>query len=356
MVKVNKKALIASALLLLGAGKSTQAKQIQSEPKRVVKENVADTTKREDTGTVALDAVAPMQSNVKISNVRQSLYAEAMAFTYATPENFRLVWAPLFVIQPTMTIDDKLVVGFTTTQMFQNYASDKLTPTIHDIYTHAKMKIGTGEVFAKLGNFSALNYAGEFSANMPVSYFFQNAVYMQSGHYLPMAAIGGVRGKHFSLGAGYASHEHRLQFAPNGDIILVGELLLNKVKFGTLWMVGPTKSIGDLQMIYNSGANSALLLEFIGVNTEKFGAHAAYTYKIIDDQALLLVNGYWQNGGIAGWHLGGRHIASGIYGSFGFTYNDPLLKGTAKYDDVSPVLELGIKKDIFSLFNPAKTK
>lgn len=356
MTKVNKKALAISALLLLGAGKSTQAKQIQSEPKRVVKENVADTTKRDDNDTVALDAVAPMQSNVKLSNVRQSLYAEAMAFTYATPENFRLVWAPLFVIQPKMTINDKLSVGFTTTQMFQNYTSDKLTPTIHDIYTHIEMKIGSGEVFAKLGNFSALNYAGEFSANMPVSYFFQNAIYMQSGHYLPMAAIGGVRGKHFSLGAGYASHEHRLQFAPNGDIIFVGELLLNKVKFGTLWMVGPTKSVGDLQMIYNSVANSALLLEFIGINSENFGAHASYTHKMINDQALLMVNAYWQKDNIAGWHIGVRHLDTGIYGALGFTHNDPLLKGTPTYQEVTPALELGLKKDIFSLLKSHKTK
>ena len=356
MTKVNKKALAISALLLLGTGKSTPAKNVQPETKRVAKENIVDTPKQEESDTIWIQPPKNQQSNVKFTDVKQSIYAEAMAFTYATPENFRLVWAPLFVIQPTMTINDKLSVGFTTTQMFQNYTSDKLTPTIHDIYTHAELKIGRGEVFAKLGNFSALNYAGEFSANMPVSYFFQNAIYMQSGHYLPMAAIGGVRGKHFSLGAGYASHEHRLQFAPNGDIILVGELLLNKIKFGTLWMVGPTKSIGDLQMIYNSGANSALLLEFIGINSKNFGAHASYTHKMIDDQALLMVNAYWQKDNIAGWHIGARHLDTGIYGALGFTHNDPLLKGTPTYQEVTPVLELGIKKDIFSLLKSPKTK
>lgn len=313
-------------LLLLGSGKASHAQTTRPEPEPAVKER---TISNDDT------------TRVTFSPAEKAIYAEAIGFTYATPENFKLVWAPLLVIKPTMTINDKYTVGFTTTQMFQNYTSDKLTPTIHDMYAHGDVKLGPVDAFVNVGNFSALNYASEMSHNMPMSYFFQNAIYMQSGHYMPMAIMGGIRGKHFSLSAGHAKHEHRLQFNGPGEFVVAGEAIFKRCKFGTFWMLGPDKKIGDVQFAYNYGL-SALLIEFIGIGDEHVGGHATYSCKVADNQAIVFVNAYGQKDGIAGWHIGGRHNASGIYANMGFTYHDPLLRGTEKYEEPTPTLELGI--------------
>ena len=340
MTGLNRKTFTALTLiLLLGAGKASHAQNTRPPKKQIVKEKLAQN---------------PDSACVSFSPVNESIYMEAIGFTYATPENFKLVWAPLLVVQPTVTVNNKYTIGFTTTQMFQNYTNDKLVPTIHDIYAHAKANVGPVNAFVILGNFSALNYAGQMSKHMPMSYFFQNAIYMQSGHYLPMAIMGGIRNDKFSLSAGYAKKEHRLQFNGPGDVIITGEAFFKKFKIGTLWMLGHNQKVGDVQFVYDAGMRSALLIEFIGIGTDNIGGHMTYSYKIANDQAQLLVNAYGQKNGIAGWHLGGRHINSGIYFDMGFTYHDPLLQGTEKYETPTPILELGIRKPL--LLHQEKTK
>ena len=337
-------------LLMLGVGKVGNAQNTDTDDFSQHKtENIkAKKITTSDVDTVQFDSVSNEKNGVKFSDVAQSMYMEVEAFSFATPYTTKLIWTPLFVIKPTVTFNNKLSVGFTTTQMVQNYTTENMTAIMHDMYAHAELKFKKFETFANVGYFSALNYAGESAKYMPISYFFENAIKMHSGHYMPSAAMLGVRNEHFSVGAGYAEFGPKLQFNGGGDFVIVGEAFFDKLKIGTFWMLNKGKYVGDLQLMYKSDSGNFALFELLNIGSPEFGIHGIYAFGIAKD-AVIFVNGYKQfNDGIAGAQVGIRHMPSGVYLSCGVTCGNILLSNTNGFE-VSPVIELGCRQALVPL-------
>ena len=291
------------------------------------------------------------EKHVKFSKAQQSLYIEIEGFSFTTNGNTQLKWTPLMVIKPTITFNDKLCVGFTTTQMVQNYTTENMTSIMHDMFAHAKLNINKDfNIFLNVGYFSALNYAGEFATFMPISYFFENAIVMHSGHYLQTAGMVGVSNKNFSFGAGY-KEDKKFQINGGGDIVVVGEAFFEKFKIGTLWMFNSNKCIGDLQIAYNPNDKNSGLLEFTNICNKDFSIHMIYNVKV-HNNAMLFINTYTQiNDGPKGVHVGIRFSSTGIYVAIGGTYHDFLLKNSPEYNRFAPMIEIGIRQGFLQLLN-----
>lgn len=313
---------------------------------RAKKEKVTNDTLRMQTmtHTMPLQPVReqniPKNPSVKFSNTDESLYVELEAFTNATTDNVKCVFAPLVVIKPFVRFNDKLDIGITTTQMVQNYTSDKMTTLTHDMYAHAKLRTPSGNFTLKAGNFSAMNYAGNFLTAMPINNFFINALSMGSGHFYPRAIVGGFSNNELAFQIGYAEEKTPgFKFTGGGAVVIATEAFIeDSFKGGLLLTIGKDKTIIDIQAVFGN----SLLLEVTNIGNQA-GFHGAYKCSCARGNIDIFINGFKQmDDGIAGGAAGLRHTKSGTYAAIGATYHDPMRKANENYDKVTPYAEFGI--------------
>ncbi len=285
----------------------------------------------------------PKNPNVKISNLDESLDVQLWTFTNATTDNVKCVFAPLVVIKPFIRFKDRFDIGITTTQMVQNYTSDKMTTLTHDIYAHAKLRTRVGDFSIRAGNFSAMNYAGDFLIAMPINNFFINAMYLKSGHYYPRAIIGGFSNNELAVQIGYAEENAGgFKFTGGGAVVIASEVFIEDIfKGGFLVTIGE-KTVLDFQIVWTPNNQNSLLLEVTGINNQA-GFHGAYKHTFTRGNMDIFVNGFKQTGdGVAGGALGLRHTKSGAYAAIGATYHDPMQKANENYKNFAPYAEFGI--------------
>ena len=285
----------------------------------------------------------PKNPNVKISNLDESLYIELETFTNATTDNVKCVFAPLVVIKPFIRFKDRFDIGITTTQMVQNYTSDKMTTLTHNMYAHAKLRTRVGNFLFQVGKFSAMNYAGDFLIAMPINNFFINALYMRSGHFYPRAIIGGFSNNEMAIQIGYAEENAGgLKFTGGGAVVIASEVFIEDIfKGGFLVTIGE-KTVLDFQIVWTPNNQNSLLLEVTGINNQA-GFHGAYKHTFTRGNMDIFVNGFKQTGdGVAGGAVGLRHTKSGAYAAIGATYHDPMHGANENYEKITPYAEFGI--------------
>ena len=331
------------ALCLAGPAHAQNTRQNR---RRAKTEKVANDTLRTQTmtHTMPLQPVReqniPKNRSVKFSNTDESLYVELETFTNATTDNVKCVFAPLVVIKPFVRFYDKLDIGITTTQMVQNYTSDKMTMLTHDMYAYARLRARAGNFALKMGNFSVMNYAGNFSTAMPINNFFINALSMGSGHYYPRAIVGGFSNNELAIQIGYAEENgNGFKFTGGGAVVIASEAFIgDSFKGGLLLTIGEEKTVIDIQAIFGN----SLLLEVTNIGNQT-GFHGAYKYSCKRGNMDIFVNGFKRmDDGVAGGAAGLRHTKSGTYAAIGATYHDPMQKTNEKYDKVTPYAEFGI--------------
>ena len=368
--RFDKKYFIALAMFLFMAGRASaqnlSEKREKSEKITEIKSNDNDIDKSLTlTHTMPIDnrrtKLLAQNPKIKISNVEDALYTELWTFANTTGADTKLVFAPLVVLKPFVRIKDKLTVGFTTTQMVQNYTEKSMTSMIHDMYAHATLKTSDCDLYVKVGNFSVLNYSADFAKYMPVSTFFLNAINLQSGAYFPRAIVVGEYDNNQSLALGYMENGSGFKFDGNdGYAICMMEVKGDWAKLGGLIKTNAKHTVGNIHFSCALTKKDEVLLQFLNIGMgEQFAIHGTYGHKFKDDKATLSVNGFYQTKqGVAGGNINLRHSSSGAYASVGATYHDPLREflpdGThnEKYDKFTPFVEFGIIKSLY----PIKTR
>ena len=288
----------------------------------------------------------PKNPNIKISNLNESLNVQLWTFTNATTDNVKCVFAPLVIIKPFIRFKDKFDIGITTTQMFQNYTSDKMTTITYDMYAYAKLRTYVGNFSIRAGNFSAMNYAGDFLTAMPINNFFINALSMGSGHFYPCAIIGGFKNDEMAIQIGYAEENSSgFKFTDGGALVMVSEVFIEDIFKGGLLVTIGEKTYMDFQIAWTPNNQNSLLLEVTNIGGNA-GFHGAYKHNFTQGKMDIFVNGFKQSGdGIAGGALGLRHTKSGAYAAIGATRFDPMQKARENYKNFAPYAEFGIVRD-----------
>jgi len=344
-MKLFDKYFLAGLVALCLAG-PTHAQNTRQNRRRAKTEKVANDTLRTQTmtHTMPLQPVReqniPKNPSVKFSNLNESVGVVVWTFTNATTDNVKCVFAPLVIIKPFVRFYDKLDIGITTTQMVQNYTSDKMTTLTHDMYAHARLRTKNGNFTLKAGNFSVMNYAGDFLTAMPINNFFINALTMGSGHFYPRAIIGGFSNNELAFHIGYAEEKTPgFKFIGNGAVVIASEAFVgDSFKGGLLLTIDKDKTIIDIQAIFGN----SLLLEVTNIGNQT-GFHGTYKYNCKRGNMDIFVNGFWQTGdGVAGGALGLRHTKSGAYAAIGATYHDPMRQTNENHDKFAPCAEFGI--------------
>lgn len=339
---------IFACALALGVFGHGNAQNLPRNRRRAKAENIAKDSVRTMTHTAPFKPLRepkiPKNPNVKISNLEESLDVQLWTFTNATTDNVKCVFAPLVIIKPFIRFKDKLDIGITTTQMVQNYTSDKMSTLTHDIYAHAKLRTRVGDFSIRAGNFSAMNYAGNFLIAMPINNFFINAISMGSGHYYPRAIIGGFNNNELAVQIGYAEENgNGFKFTSGGAVVIASEAFIKDTfKGGLLVTIGKEKTVIDFQMFWNPNDRNSMLFEISNIGN-KAGFHGVYKHSFTRGKMDIFVNGFKQMGdGVAGGALGLRHTKSGAYAAVGATYHDPMQGANENYKNFAPYAEFGI--------------
>jgi hypothetical protein len=343
------KYFLAGLMALCLAG-SAHAQNTRQNRRRAKTEKVANDTTRTQTITHATPFISlrepyvPTNPKVKFSRPDESFYIELESFTNTATNDVKCVFSPLVVIKPFIRFNDKLDIGITTTQMVQNYTSDKMTTLTHDMYAYTKLRTRAGDFTLKAGKFSAMNYAADFLTAMSINNFFINTMYFKSGHYYPRAIIGGFKNDEMGIQVGYAEENNNgFIFNGNGGVVIASEAFIeDALKGGVLVTIGKDKTVIDFQMTCTPNKRNALLLEVVNIGNQT-GFHGTYKYTGKRGNIDLFINGFKQkNDGIAGGAIGMRHRKSGTYATIGATYHDPMQKDNENYDKFTPYAEFGI--------------
>ena len=335
-----------AGLVVLCLADPVHAQNTRQNRRRAKTEKVANDTLRAQTMTHTMplqqmrEQNIPKNPSVKFSSPEESFCVELETFTNATTDNVKCVFSPLVVIKPFIRFYDKLDIGITTTQMVQNYTSDKMTTLTHDIYAYARLRTRAGKFTLKAGNFSVMNYAGNFSTAMPINNFFINAMYMKSGHYYPRAIVGGFRNNELAIQIGYAEeNSNGFKFTGGGAVVIASEAFIgDSFKGGLLLTIGKNKTVIDAQAVFGN----SLLLEVTNIGNQA-GFHGTYKYSCARGNMDIFINGFKQmDDGVAGGAAGVLHTKSGAYAAIGATYHDPMQKTNKNYNKLMPYAEFGI--------------
>ena len=213
----------------------------------------------------------------------------------------------------------------------------------HDIYAHAKLRTQVGNISIRAGNFSAMNYAGDFLIAMPINNFFINAMYLKSGHYYPRAIIGGFSNNELAVQIGYAEENAGgFKFTGGGAVVIASEVFIEDIFKGGLLVTMGEKTVLDFQIVWTPNNQNSLLLEVTGINNQAC-FHGAYKHSFTRGKMDIFANGFKQMGdGVAGGALGLRHTKSGAYAAIGATHFDPMQKANENYEKITPYAEFGI--------------
>lgn len=291
----------------------------------------------------------PKNPTVKFGHPQDVLYVELQSFTHATTNNVRTVFAPLVVVSPFVRFYDKFTVGLTTTQMIQNYTTTSMTHLTHDMYMTMDLRTSVGNFNVKVGNFSPLNYSAKFAKSMPISTFFINALYMNSGSYFPRAVIGTYENKGTTVSLGYMEQTPGFKFTGDGYVVLsMQERIGENIHFGGVMATNNKETFGNLQLICMPTPHDAILLQAINLGV-RGALHMTYCHIFSDDQASIAINAFKEQGdGIAGANVSVFHKKTGAYGSIGATKHNPLYLTNPEsplyehYDKWAPHAEIGI--------------
>ena len=290
----------------------------------------------------------PKNPVVKFGHPQDILYIELESFTHATTDNVRTVFSPLVVVSPFVRFHDKFTVQFTTTQMIQNYTTTTMTPLTHDMYVTMKLWTKVGEFNIKAGNFSPLNYSAKFSKDMPISTFFINALYMNSGYYFPRAVIGTFENDETTISLGYMEQTPGFQFTGNGYVVLVVQERVENVQFGGVMATNNKETFGNLQFMYTPTPRDAILFQAINLGVQN-ALHGTYRHTFRNGQASIAINAFKeQDDGIAGANIALFLKKVGAYAAIGATKHNPLYLTDPEsplykhYDKWTPYAEIGV--------------
>lgn len=290
----------------------------------------------------------PKNPTVKFGHAQDILYIELESFTHATTDKVRTVFSPLVVVSPFARFYDKFTIRFTTTQMIQNYTTTSMTPLTHDMYMTMELWTRVGNFNVKVGNFSPLNYSAKFSKDMPISNFFINALYMNSGSYFKRAVIGTYENDEHTISLGYMENTPGFQFTGHGYVVLSVQERIENVQFGGVMATNNKETFGNIQLMYTPTPRDAILLQAINLGAHN-ALHGTYRHTFRNDQASIAVNAFKeQDDGIAGANVAVFVKKVGAYVAIGATKHNPLYLTDPEsplyqhYDKWTPYAEVGV--------------
>lgn len=360
----DKKYFMALLMFLLIGGRSFS--QNLSDKNDKSEDNVSLTTDTINNKMVTLTHTAPFNAfggrnipknpKIKFSNAQDALYAELWTFTNVIENDVKLVFAPLVVIKPFVRIKDKITLGFTTTQMIQNYLDNKsMRPMTHNMYAYASLKTKQCDVYINVGNFSILDYSSIHSKSMPVSTFFTNAIYLESGAYFPRAVVVGVDAGDTGLALGYMENGSGFKFdGVDGWAVCLMEIKSeNSLRIGGLIKTNNKETMGNIHISGALTSKDTFLLQFLNIGA-RFACYGNICHEFSDNRTKASINAYYQSqDGVVGGDIMLRDSKSGWYSSFGLTKHSPFYEkmsdGTnnENWDKMMPFVEFGLIKPLF---------
>ena len=296
---------ILGLMLMLCLAGSGDAQTVQQNRRRQKTENVEPDTVRPKTIThtnpfqQVRPPHIPQDSPIKFS-LKESTNFNVQGFMNATKDNVYLVGGLFGHACPFVRINNNVDIGLAATGVVWNYINPKtFSPSVLDMYAHAKWRSGLGDFTAFAGKKSLLNYAGEVSKNMSVKNFFMNAVHFKSGHFYERVVGAGFTNKIGAVQIGYAEENTPgFKFTGNGAFVLAAEAFIeDSWKGGILVTIGPEKTIIDMQMIWRPNDRHVFMAEIADMDLcEHANLHALYDYTCDGGNVAFFIDGCTQLG------------------------------------------------------------
>ena len=287
----------------------------------------------------------PKRNKFLVGHADDSYQIGVGAFMNMSPDATRAVFTPNVIVKPFVRICDKYMIGVNANAIVQNYADEKFSSVINEMYLYTSAQTSVGKFDVRVGKMSAINYPVYFMGAMPVSNFLLHRIHFDARRYLPRAAITTFNGEDVSFGLGYTEFTDGFGFAGNGYVIMTAEQRFgDDFQLGGFVLTNKRESYGDAYMAFKPTWHDAVVLQLLDLGgCPTF--YGLYKHTLKNGEAAFSINGFKQKKeGAAGCDITFQHIKSGTYVSAGAHYHDPLHTAPDTPEKWRPFAEVGINK------------